>query len=105
MPRHDLPPPVEPSPVGPPPHSSAPIGPRLKRTAKALAAFSIAVAALAMALVAKDDSAPKLHLLIATGVGAALTIFLAGMLIALMIVSHSSGHDEAAAHPPSPEKD
>lgn len=77
----------------------SPIGPRLKRVALRLAFFSVAMAALGMALVGYGDAEPKLHLLIATGIGVGLTVFLAGLLMSLMFLSSSSGHDDAAAHP------
>jgi hypothetical protein len=77
----------------------SPIGPRLKRIALRLAAFSVVMAALGMALVAYGDPEPKLHLLIATGIGVGLTVFLAGLLMSLMFLSSSSGHDDAASHP------
>ena len=80
----------------PPPAPVQPFGARLKRSLKWLAAFSIVVAATAVLLVARGDSTMPIHMLIATALGAGLSVMLGGALMTLIFLSHSSGHDAAA---------
>ena len=61
-----------------------------------MALFSIIVAALAVLLVAWGDSGAPVHMLVATALGAGLSVLLAGALMSLVFVSNSSGHDEQA---------
>ena len=50
-------------------------------------------------MVAKGDGEAPIHMLIATALGVALTVLLGIGLMALMFLSHHSGHDSAAADP------
>ena len=59
-----------------------------------MALFSIAVAALAVFLVARGDEGVHIHMLIATALGAGLSVLLAGALMSLVFLSANSGHDE-----------
>ncbi len=69
---------------------------RFTRIMKWMALVSIAVALIAVLLVASGDSGVHLHMMIATALGAGLTVLLAGALMTLAFLSSSSGHDEQA---------
>ena len=69
---------------------------RFTRIMKWMALVSIAVAVIAVVLVAAGDSGAHLHMLIATALGAGLTVLLASALMTLAFLSSSSGHDEQA---------
>jgi hypothetical protein len=58
------------------------------------ALLSIVVAAIAVILVAHGDSGTHIHMLIATALGAGLTVFVGTGLMMLTFLSASSGHDE-----------
>ena len=62
------------------------------------AAFSVAIAALAVLLVARGDSQLHIHMLIATALGVGLSVMLCAALMTLVFLSNSSGHDDRAAH-------
>lgn len=70
---------------------------KFRRLMKWLALFSIAIAALAVALVAHGDEGTHIHMLIATALGVAFTVFLGTGLMVLTFLSNSSGHDDEAA--------
>ena len=78
----------------PAPH---PLRRRFVRTMRWGAAFSAAIAALAVALVARGDSELHWHMLIATALGAGLTVMMGIALMSLIFLSNSSGHDDSAA--------
>jgi len=61
-----------------------------------MALFSIVVAAVAVLLVARGDEGVHIHMLIATALGAGLSVLLAGALMSLVFLSSSTGHDEEA---------
>lgn len=63
------------------------------------ALLSIAVAAAAVLLVASGDEGINVHALVATALGAGLTVLLGTGLMMLTFLSASSGHDDAAAKP------
>jgi hypothetical protein len=63
---------------------------------KWMALFSILVAAIAVLLVARGDEGVHIHMLIATALGAGLSVLLAGALMSLAFLSSSSGHDDEA---------
>jgi hypothetical protein len=69
---------------------------RFRRIMKWMALFSIAVAATAVLLVARGDDGAHIHMLIATALGAGLSVLLAGALMSLVFLSSSSGHDDEA---------
>ena len=69
---------------------------RFRRIMKWMALFSITVAASAVLLVARGDTGTHVHMLIATALGAGLSVLLAGALMSLAFLSSSSGHDEEA---------
>ena len=70
---------------------------RFRRIMKWMALFSIAVAATAVLLVARGDDGAHIHMLIATALGAGLSVLLAGALMSLVFLSSSSGHDDEAS--------
>lgn len=72
---------------------------RFRRIMKWLALFAAGVAAVAVALVAYGDEGVHLHMMIATALGAGLTVLLAGALMSLAFLSSSSGHDDRARGP------
>jgi hypothetical protein len=63
---------------------------------KWMALFSIVVAAIAVLLVARGDNGVHIHMLIATALGAGLSVLLAGALMSLVFLSANSGHDDEA---------
>ena len=71
---------------------------RFRRIMKLMAVCTIAVAGLAVLLVARGDSGVHIHMLIATALGAGLSVLLAGALMSLLLLGRSSGQDEQAAH-------
>ena len=69
---------------------------RFWRIFRLLALFSIIIAAIAVVLVARGDPTIHVHMLIATALGIGLTVLLGTALMALVFLSSSSGHDDAA---------
>jgi hypothetical protein len=67
---------------------------RFRRIMKWMALFSMAVAAIAVLLVARGDNGTHIHMLIATALGAGLSVLLAGALMSLVFLSSSTGHDD-----------
>jgi hypothetical protein len=63
---------------------------------KWMALFSIVVAVVAVLLVAQGDEGFHIHMLIATALGAGLSVLLAGALMSLVFLSSSTGHDDEA---------
>ena len=70
---------------------------RFLRIFRLLALLSIVIAAIAVVLVARGDPTVHVHMLIATALGVGLTVLLGTGLMALVFLSSSSGHDDAAA--------
>jgi hypothetical protein len=69
---------------------------RFWRIFRLLALLSVVVAAIAVVLVTRGAGEIHPSLIIATVFGVGLTVLLGTSLMALMFVSASSGHDEAA---------
>lgn len=69
---------------------------KFRRIMKWMALFSIVIAAIAVLLVARGDNGVHIHMLIATALGAGLSVLLAGALMSLAFLSSSSGHDDEA---------
>lgn len=69
---------------------------RFRRVMRWMTLVSIASAAIAVWFVARGESEMKIHMLIATALGAGLTVLLGAALMTLAFVSSSSGHDEEA---------
>lgn len=67
---------------------------KFRRIMKWMALFSIVIAAIAVLLVARGDSGLHIHMLIATALGAGLSVLLAGALMSLVFLSAKGGHDE-----------
>ncbi len=70
---------------------------RFWRIMRLLAVLSIVVAAIAVILVARGEPSVDVHMLVATALGAGLTVLLGTGLMALVFLSSSSGHDDQAA--------
>ncbi len=85
----------------PAPTSPRSIRQRFVRIMRVAAAFSIVIAALAVALVARGQSELHIHMLIATALGIGLTVLLGTALMTLIFLSNSSGHDAEAGAPAS----
>ena len=97
MPRHD-----------PAPTQHELLKQRFWRIFRLLALFSVVIGAIAVALVARGQDELRVHMLIATGVGIALTVLVGTGLMTLTFLSASSGHDDAAGetrHPAEKDKD
>lgn len=69
---------------------------RFWRIMRWLALLSIVVAAIAVLLVIRGDETASIHMMIATALGAGLTVLLGTALMTLTFLSSSSGHDEQA---------
>ncbi|MEP6983656.1 MAG: hypothetical protein ABI853_08440 [Sphingomicrobium sp.] len=69
---------------------------RFWRIFRLLALLSVVMAAIAVVLVTRGTGEVHASLIIATALGIGLTVLLGTGLMALMFVSSSSGHDEAA---------
>jgi hypothetical protein len=77
-----------------------PIGPlkiRFIRIMRWAALFSVAVGAVAVVLVARGDSELHIHMLIATALGVGVSVLLGAALMALILLSNSTGFDADAA--------
>ena len=71
---------------------------KFRRIMKLLAGFSIVIAAIAVLLVARGGQGPHIHMMIATALGAGLSVLLAGALMSLVFLSARSGHDTEASN-------
>ena len=69
---------------------------RFRRIMKWMALFSITIAAIAVLLVSRGQEGFHIHMMIATALGAGLSVLLAGALMSLVFLSNASGHDEEA---------
>jgi hypothetical protein len=63
---------------------------------KWMALFSVVVAGIAVLLVIRGDKGSHIHLMIATALGAGLSVLLAGALMSLVFLSAHGGYDRAA---------
>ena len=59
-----------------------------------LVLLSVVVAAIAVALVTQGEESPSIHFIIATALGAGLTVLLGTSLMTLVFLSAESGYDE-----------
>jgi len=66
------------------------------RVFRLLALLSIIVAAIGVLLVTRGEGEIHASLIIATALGIGLTVLVGTGLMALVFISNSSGHDEAA---------
>ena len=78
---------------------------RFLRIFRYLALFAIVIAALAVALVARDGGGEHVHMLVATALGVGFTVLLGTGLMTLAFLSSASGHDEAARGDAHEEKE
>ena len=69
---------------------------RFRRIMRWMALVSIAAAVLAAWAVSQGEEEFKIHVLIATALGAGLSVMLGAALMTLVFISNSSGHDEEA---------
>ena len=70
---------------------------KFRRIMKWMALFSVVVAAIAVLLVMRGDKGPHISIMIATALGAGMSVLLAGALMSLVFLSVDSGHDEMAS--------
>jgi uncharacterized oligopeptide transporter (OPT) family protein len=92
----------------PSPDPASPLGPIKRQFLRIMrwgALFSVAVAAIAVVLVAKGDSAIRVHLLIATALGVGLSVLLGIALMVLLFLSNRMGQDASAANHQQKEQD
>ena len=66
------------------------------RITRLLAVFSIIIAVIAVILVMQGEEELQIHMMIATALGVALSVLLAGALMTLVFLSSRSGHDDQA---------
>lgn len=71
---------------------------RFRRIMRWMTLVSILCAGAAVYLVARGESEIQVHMLIATALGAGLTVLLGAALMTLVFISSGSGHDEQAHH-------
>jgi uncharacterized membrane protein YbhN (UPF0104 family) len=69
---------------------------RFRKIMRWMALLAVVVAAIAVLLVARGDQGVHIHMLIATALGAGLTVLLGAALMTLTFLSSSSGHDDQA---------
>lgn len=69
---------------------------RFKRIMRWLALLSIVIAGIAVLLVARGDDSVHIHMLVATALGAGLSVLLGTGLMTLSFLSARTGHDEQA---------
>jgi hypothetical protein len=71
---------------------------RFWRIFRLLIILAIVIALIAVVLVATGDPTMHIHMLIATGLGVAMTVLVGTGLMTLVFLSSSSGHDEQVSH-------
>ncbi|GAA3999457.1 hypothetical protein [Sphingomonas humi] len=69
---------------------------RFSRIMRWMSLAAILAAAAAVYFVAQGESELKVHMLIATALGAGLSVLLGAALMSLVFISSGSGHDEEA---------
>jgi predicted small integral membrane protein len=69
---------------------------RFRRMMRWMSLAAIVAAGLAVWFVARGESEIRIHMLIATALGAGLTVLLGAALMTLAFLSSGSGHDEEA---------
>ena len=69
---------------------------RFWRIFRLLALLSIVIAAITVVLVTQGEESPSIHFMIATALGAGLTVLLGSALMTLVFLSSRSGHDDEA---------
>lgn len=70
---------------------------KFRRIMTLIAYFAVVIAAIVVILVARGSEGPHIHMLIATALGAGLSVLLAGALMSLVFLSARSGHDAQAS--------
>lgn len=69
---------------------------RFRQIMRWMSLAAILAAALAVWFVAQGESEVRIHMLIATALGAGLSVLLGAALMTLTFISSGSGHDEQA---------
>lgn len=64
------------------------------RIMRLMSVFSIVIAGIAVLLVIRGEEGVRIHMIIATALGVALTVLLGTALMTLAFLSARSGHDE-----------
>ena len=70
---------------------------KFRRIMTLIAYFAVVIAAIVVILVARGSEGPHIHMLIATALGAGLSVLLAGALMSLVFLSARGGHDAQAS--------
>ncbi|UUR07178.1 hypothetical protein [Sphingomonas glaciei] len=73
---------------------------RFRRIMRWMSVASILAAATAVYFVTQGESETKIHMLIATALGAGFSVLLGAALMTLTFLSSGSGHDEEAHRTP-----
>ncbi len=81
------------------PVTSGPAWAHFRRMLRWTADLALAVIGVVWVLLYHEFGLVSIHLYIATALGFGLTIMLLGALMALMFVSHHSGHDDSIDDP------
>lgn len=76
---------------------------RFRRIMRWMSLVAILAAAISVWLVARGESEIRIHMLIATALGAGLSVLLGTALMTLTFLSSASGHDERARGAPRGE--
>ena len=71
---------------------------RFRRIMRWMSLVALAAAIAAVLFVARGDTEIRVHMLIATPLGAGLSVLLGAALMSLTFLSSGSGHDEEAHH-------
>jgi hypothetical protein len=69
---------------------------RFRRMMRWMSLVAILAAAVSVYFVARGETELKIHMLIATALGAGLSVLLGAALMSLIFLSSGSGHDEEA---------
>nr|WP_314446246.1 hypothetical protein [uncultured Sphingomonas sp.] len=69
---------------------------RFRRIMRWMGVVSVLAAAAAVYFVTRGESELKIHMLIATALGAGFSVMLGAALMSLAFISSGSGHDEEA---------
>lgn len=78
---------------------------RFWRIFRLLVGLAAVIAAIAVISVSRGDSTLHIHMIVATALGAFMTVLIGTGLMTLLFISNSSGHDEAVAKFPEENDD
>lgn len=90
------------SPLDDPAHSAHAWG-RYRRLMRWMALFTLAVVAIALFALSRQQGSVPIHFYIATGLGIGAAMMLMGALMGLVFLSSGTGHDEAVGDRADPD--